>query len=174
MTSSLYQRAIRLLSLRDHSVAELRQKLLRGKFQGPTLKGGALATGSRQRREGSDPDIVDQVIEKLISQGLLDDARFAQNFLRYQLERRPQGPALLTAKLRAKGLSSDLIQTSLRSLLTDSKQLASLARSALASQASLFRLPRAQYRARAFGFLSRRGFPPQIILPLIDSLAPKE
>ncbi|MEI6414194.1 MAG: regulatory protein RecX [Pseudomonadota bacterium] len=75
--------ALRILTLRDHSVLELRRKL-ESRFPG----------------EGEG---VAGVIERLIAQGTLDDHRCAI-LLAEQLERRGQGPLRITQALRQRGL----------------------------------------------------------------------
>ncbi|CAK0776433.1 Regulatory protein RecX [Gammaproteobacteria bacterium] len=75
--------ALRILTLRDHSVLELRRKL--------------------EHRFPNDGEGIGAVIERLTAQGYLDDHRCAIQ-LAEQLKRRGQGPLKIAQTLRQRGL----------------------------------------------------------------------
>ncbi len=78
--------ALRLIALREHSRAELSVKLLKRGF------------GDRE---------ISPVLLRLGEEGLLDDARFAELWVESRLARKYEGPAVLMARLRARGVSRE-------------------------------------------------------------------
>lgn len=85
-TQSLRVAALRLLTRRDHSRAELRQKLA------STVE---------------DPSTLDAVLEQLESEHLLSDQRFASQRINSRGQR--YGNARLAQELRQRGVSDDTI-----------------------------------------------------------------
>lgn len=81
--------AYRLLGRREYSVFELEQRLT-GKW--PDLEVGSL--------EG--------LLEALVAENLLSDERFAESYVRSQIQRF-QGPMKIRAALRARGISDTLV-----------------------------------------------------------------
>jgi regulatory protein len=69
--------------------------------------------GELLERRGCDTAIVPQVIAELADEGLVNDARFAENRVAYQAAR-GQGPLRIGAQLRALGLSAVVIEEALR------------------------------------------------------------
>ncbi len=76
------QQALRYLSLREHNRSELRQKLLAKDYES---------------------DLVDSVLDSLVSDGSLSEVRYVQSFVRSNNKRHPEGKAMLLARLVAKG-----------------------------------------------------------------------
>ena len=63
--------------------------------------------------EASDaPAIIEQILERYRSSGLIDDQRFAQNFAARQRDR-GASRRMIEQKLRARGISSELVATTL-------------------------------------------------------------
>jgi regulatory protein len=83
--------AIGLLARRDFASGELRRKLI---------------------HQGYAEDLVTEAIEDLVSSGILNDTRYAENYVSYHAER-GEGPLRIEAELKEFGLASDLIQTAL-------------------------------------------------------------
>lgn len=90
LLKAIYHHAIQLLSRREHSKTELRQKLGR-KYT---------------------VDDIDDVIEYLAEQGLQSDARFADSFTRSR-SCRGHGPLRVKHDLQQRGVSADLISDAL-------------------------------------------------------------
>ncbi|MBN1426710.1 RecX family transcriptional regulator [Candidatus Fermentibacteria bacterium] len=80
--------ALSLLARRDHSSAELRQKL--------AARGYARAD-------------IDALVPRLLELGLLDDRRMARLLVERELASGASGPARIKARLFAKGIAPDLI-----------------------------------------------------------------
>jgi regulatory protein len=83
--------ATALLSRRDFCSGELRQKL---------------------EAEGYALHLVAEAIQELVDGKIVDDARYAENYVTYHADR-GQGPLRIAADLKSLDLPSDLIQTAL-------------------------------------------------------------
>lgn len=90
LKNSLRRAAMDLLARREHSRAELVQKL--------------------SRKYPEYPDHIPPVLDQLEQDALLSDERFAQTYTRYR-RNRGFGPLLIRQELSAKGLSSALISS---------------------------------------------------------------
>ena len=92
--SDLFARAVRILGRRDHSEAELRQKI---------------------ERFGFSASVVDEVIDRCYSYNYLDDERYAQAKSREMLRNgRGVGPRILL-ELRRRGIKESLAHQALQS-----------------------------------------------------------
>jgi regulatory protein len=87
-----YQRALRLLGVRDHSALEIRQKLARQDFDGAA---------------------VELAIEKLITNKYIDDQTFAINWINFRRRSSPRSRRLLAQELKLKGIAADQIDAAL-------------------------------------------------------------
>lgn len=83
--SDLWNKSLDILSRREHSVSELRNKLI---------------------RFNPDPNDLKDVIERLITSNFLDDERFASAFIRSKAES-GYGPNYISQYLAKKGIPSD-------------------------------------------------------------------
>jgi regulatory protein len=102
-----YQRALRLLGVRDHSRSELRQKLV---------------------RRGCDQTAIDDALNKLAAKNYLDDRRFAIDWVNHRRQTSPRSRRLLKQELKNKGVASDLIDEALRPVDEQAMALACLQR----------------------------------------------
>jgi len=80
--------ALDALARRDYSIEELRRKLL---------------------EKGYDATVVAPLLEALCAEKLLDDRRYADNFVAYHAVR-GQGPLRIRADLRRRGLAGSLVE----------------------------------------------------------------
>ena len=125
--------ALRLLSFRPRSEAELRQRLA---------------------RRGTHPVLVDESIDRLRHSGLVDDEAFARSWVESRDQVSPRSRRLLAAELRGKGVARQIVQESLADLDEEDAAYRAAARRAR----SLATLPYADFRRRLGDFLLRRGF----------------
>lgn len=91
--SSAITFAIKLLSLRNHSQHELERKLL---------------------KKGYTPETIKPVVEKLTTEGILDDKKFSIELIRSRSRRRPSGKLLLCAELKKRGVADTIIKELLK------------------------------------------------------------
>ncbi|MGL4486667.1 MAG: regulatory protein RecX [Yersinia sp. (in: enterobacteria)] len=102
--NELLNRAMRLLSQRDHSEFELRRKLVAQPFS---------ARGNWQKRtsiENRDPHAIEQVIAYCYQHGWLDDSRFATSYINSS-GRKGYGAQRIRSELMQKGIDKERIQT---------------------------------------------------------------
>ena len=125
--------AIRLLSYRPRSEAELRQRLA---------------------RRGEPPEPVDGAISRLRELGLVDDAAFARTWVEGRSRLSPRSRRLLRRELQAKGIDGEAAQEALAPLDDDEAALRAAERRAVALHA----LPDTDFARRLGEFLRRRGF----------------
>jgi regulatory protein len=83
--------AIALLARRDFASWELSERLI---------------------QQGFEEAMAASVVAELLHQGVLDDARYAQNYVAYHAGR-GQGPVRIAAELRRHGLAPELIEAAL-------------------------------------------------------------
>lgn len=130
--------ALLLLSFRPRSAGELRRRLA---------------------EKGYEADAVEDAVGRLSAAGVVDDASFAEMFVRDRVRLKPHGRRRLEVELRRKGVdaetAADAIDDVLEREATDDLALARRA-------AARFRVrsgedPRSA-RRRLHGFLARRGF----------------
>ena len=94
--------AVRLLTRREHSIEELRRKLL---------------------SKGYPPDTIEPVVQKLAGKRLVSDERFTSSFVHHHAKR-GQGPVRIRAELRQQGIPDSQLEEALRSADIDWVQLA--------------------------------------------------
>lgn len=137
-----YQHALKFLSYRTRSQAEVRTNLL---------------------KRGTPDGVIDEVIERLVSAHLVDDERFARLWVENRSEFRPRSRRALTYELRQRGLDQETIEQSIESLDEDE-----LAYQAAQKQArKLNSQDYETFRQKLLGFLARRGFSYAVSMPVI-------
>ena len=122
-----------LLSRREHSVAELRAKLVVREF---------------------DLDAIDVAIETLVRDGLLSDDRFAAAFVSSRI-RKGQGPIRIRGELKQRGVADNLIAMHLERAEVDWARLASNVRR---KKYGSTRSTEYREQVRQSHFLQYRGF----------------
>ena len=90
--SALYDAAIKILMRRAHSVHEMKRAL---------------------ERRCENAALVKNVMARLKSSGLIDDARYAKQFARHRTESRKQGKFRIARDLRARGVPDRHIETAI-------------------------------------------------------------
>lgn len=139
-----HEAAIRLLSRREYSGAEMRRKLV---------------------SKGLQAAVVDRVVDQLVSDALLSDGRFADALVHSRIGR-GQGPIKIRAELRERGVSEELIEDTLTQTGEFWLERAEQARCKRFGAD----LPedRGQWTKEA-RFLAQRGFPADLIYRVLGS-----
>ena len=138
------QEAYRLLSLRPHSEKELEKKL---------------------REKGFPAVVIKETLEKLHDLKYLNDASFASQWARNLVVNKLWGNKKITASLREKGLTADLIDSSIeqaREELPEEAAIEILIRKKAAKRKSAALV--IKEKQKIFQALMGRGFPPALIL----------
>jgi len=154
-TRSFMQRALALLARREHSRAELRSKLLRGSRMSDAEPSSEAAGATQVQQE------VDHVLDQLVAQNLLSDARFVHARVRVRAQR--YGVARIKQELQRYGLENDLVHDSLKSLVTTEFERAW----ALWSRTFGCAPADAPQRAKQLRFLAARGFSVEIAFKVL-------
>lgn len=135
--------ALGLLSRREHSRVELRQKLVARGF----------------------PDaLIDETLAVLAGEGLQSDSRFVSSYVQSRAAR-GFGPARIRGELRQRGVDEGLTEDQLQDDQWDWRELAESARRKRFGRA----MPDAwAERAKQARFLQYRGFGPEHMQPLLS------
>ena len=134
--------ALRLIELRPRTIWEIEDQL---------AKKGAY------KSEAAD------IISWLESIGLLNDAKFARDWIDSRWRLRPMGPTRMRAELVKKGISREIISAALNEFVNNVDQEA-LALPLAEKKIRTWRgLEREKIISRMSGFLARRGFSAQTI-----------
>ncbi len=134
----VYQRALALLTRRDHSAAELERKL---------------------SARGFTPEAIGEVLGRLTGQGFIDDRRFAGRFAESSLRSGRYVGKRLILELQRRGISRQIADEAVAEASAEqgeSRVLAAL----LAKRFSSFDPSTAslQEQRRVFAYLQRKGF----------------
>jgi regulatory protein len=125
--------ALRLLTYRPRSSAEIRRKLQEKQF---------------------DDNLIQRVIERLGELRLLDDEAFARYWLEQRERFKPRSAYLLRQELRQKGVPSDIVER----VLDDVDEAASALKAAQQRARRYAHLPFEEFQQKLGGYLQRRGF----------------
>lgn len=128
-----YNSAIRFLTYRPRSIAEVRQNLQKKEYE---------------------PAVIEAVIEKLEGYGFVNDTAFAEYWLEQRETFKPRGQMALQQELRQKGVAPQIIDQVLSELDEDKAALQAASRKARA----LSHLPKDVFQQKLGQFLQRRGF----------------
>jgi regulatory protein len=139
------QSALRLLSYRPRSEAELRQRL---------------TTAQRN------PAVVPETIERLKHAGLVDDRQFAERWVEERNRRAPRSGRLIAQELRNHGVASQLIVGA--ASVVDERDAAY--RAAERRARALAGSPFQQFQQRVGGLLLRRGFSYEVVHETVSAL----
>jgi regulatory protein len=141
-----FQQALRLLSYRPRSEAEIRKKLA---------------------DKGFDVKISEYVIQRLIEEKYLGDQTFAQTWVENRSNFRPRSRRLLKYELRQKGVAEEYIESALASVNAE-PDLAYQAGIRYATR--LADLDWETFRKRLGAYLGRRGFSYGTIAPVVSQI----
>lgn len=130
-----FNRALRYLSYRARSEAEMRKYL---------------------SDKGFSDHVSQTVIDRLKDERLINDPRFAQDWIDNRVSFRPRSQTQLRFELRNKGLSEDLIEDALQEADLDDIELACAAGKKLVGRYA--RLGWLDFRQKLGAALARRGF----------------
>ena len=126
------QEALRFLSYRNRSRAEVRRKLAQHYPAG----------------------VVEQVISRLVEQRYLDDMSFAIEWRRQRERRRPRGQSLLRRELQTLGVDPEVIREALDGI----EESDNAYRAAAALARRLADNDYGHFRQKVWAYLQRRGF----------------
>ena len=145
-----FERAVKLLAAKPRSVAELRERLLRGK--------------------NTNEDIVETVIARLREYGYLNDERFAFGYASYKVKQKPVGRRRLERDLKFKKVESSVANEALEMVFAETPE-EQLIDQAIAKRLRLRGKPKNRLEAKSlFDHLLRQGFDFELVSEKIRSL----
>ncbi|MFZ6026331.1 MAG: regulatory protein RecX [Chloroflexota bacterium] len=137
-----YQQAYRLLERRERTVAEIERRL---------------------RERGFSDEIITDLLARLQESGVVNDNRFARNFVEARATFRPRSRRALRVELRQRGLQ----EAQIAEALADVDEGAMAYQVALKQGRRLQALAWQEFRQKLGAFLARRGFNYEVIAPVV-------
>lgn len=140
-------KAVRLINHRARSTEELRQRLLDAEFE---------------------PEGVEEVIDRCTANGMLDDAEFANEWVRQREKNQKKSVAVLRRELQRKGIAAVLIEDALAQVEEESQE--QILEELVAKKAASVKTRPADRKEydkalrRVVGVAARRGFPQGVAL----------
>jgi regulatory protein len=141
-----YERALKLISSRPHSEAELKRKLRERKIDLP---------------------VIEAALERLRRAGLVNDQAFAAYWVENRGTFRPRSKRVLKAELKRKGVVDDGVLGEALSAANDAEAAYNLA-SRRARVPRMRALPYKDFRRRLGEFLARRGFDYDLVDTVVE------
>lgn len=145
-----FDRAVKLLAAKPRSVAELRERLLRGK--------------------NTNEEVVETVIARLREYGYLNDERFAFSYASYKVKQKPVGRRRLERDLKFKKIDSGIANEALEMVFTETPE-EQLIDQAIAKRLRIRGKPKNRVEAKSlYDHLLRRGFDFELVSEKIRAL----
>ena len=149
MKQECFDAALRFLTRRLHSRAELSQKLRRAEY----------------------PDsLIAEILDDLTRLGYLDDARFAQTRALAAMQHKQIGQRRAKIELLKSGVRDEVAARAVADVYANTDSTAVARKLAEKQAPHLRRLPPEVARRRLAGLLQRRGFDYESIRPVIDEV----
>lgn len=145
-----FSRAIKLLTIKPRSVAELRERLLQGK--------------------NANKEMVDTVIARLQEYGYLNDDRFAFSYASLKVKRRPIGRRRLERDLKFKKVGKAVAEEALELVYSETPE-EQLIEAAIEKRIRLRGKPKTRDEAKKlFDHLLRQGFEFELVSDKLRAL----
>jgi regulatory protein len=115
---------------------------------------------------------VDATIERLIANGLLNDAQYAEMFARSRATTRGMSRRRIAAELAKRGIARELADAAIAEVMSDEliDERAMVEAAAKKKFRSLGKLEPDVQRRRLYGFLARKGFAPDLVRATVQQL----
>ena len=144
-----FDRAVKLLAAKPRSVAELRERLIRGRVSTAT---------------------VDEVISRLSEYGYLDDERFAFSYASLKVKQRPIGKRRLAQDLKFKKVDARVADEALELVYAESSEEILIDR-AIEKRLRIRDRPKNRLEAKSlFDHLLRLGFEYELVSDKVQAL----
>jgi len=149
-----FDRAVKLLAAKPRSVAELRERLIRGR--------------------GANKATVDEVISRLSEYGYLDDERFAFSYASLKVKQRPIGRRRLAQDLKMKKVQSSVADEALELVYSETSEEDLIDR-AIEKRLRIRGRPKNRMEAKSlFDHLLRQGFEYELVSEKVRGLVTNE
>ena len=150
---SAYEYALRLLTARSYTARSLRRKLA---------------------QKGIEPETAEAVMTRLESSGLIDDAKYAEQYTRSKILTSGASKRRVVQDLRRKGIAQPLADAAIASVFAeeDVDPVAMAEKAARKKVAQMGDLDPIVLRRRLFGFLARKGYELDDIKRVVSKVLP--
>lgn len=149
-----FDRAIRLLTFKWRSIAELRERLL--------------------EKNWTNEEIVEAVIAKLEEYGYLNDEQFAKDFAASKIRQKPQGKRVLRQKLALKKVPRETADAALEKVFEETPET-DLVETAIKKRVRLKGNPETREDVKKFyDYLLRQGFSYDVVSSKMREIAAKD
>ncbi len=146
-----FNRAVKLLTIKPRSVAELRERLLQGK-------------------NAANKTVVEAVISRLQEYGYLDDERFAFSYASLKVKQRPLGRRRLEHDLKLKKVQKNVAEEALELVYAETPE-EQLIEQAIEKRIRLRGRPKTRAEAKKlFDHLLRQGFAFELVSEKVRAL----
>jgi regulatory protein len=115
---------------------------------------------------------VEATIERLTARGLLNDAQYAEMFARSRATTRGMSRRRIAAELAKRGVARELADAAINEVMADENidERANVESAAAKKFRSLHKLEPEIQRRRLYGFLARKGYPPDLVRETVAKL----
>lgn len=141
-----YQKSLKYIGYRIRTTSEVEQHL---------------------RKKETNPVVIEQVLERLINKGLLNDKNFALQWIENRNEFRPRSHRMLVLELRRKGISSEIIQEVIENTQPEDELAYLAAKKRIRRYAHL---DWQDFQRKLGSHLARRGFSYSTIKPVVHKV----
>ena len=121
---------------------------------------------TRLKRYGYQDDIITLTLDRLRSDGMIDDESFAAFWKQNRLDFNSRSAYLIAQELKQKGIAPEIIEEAIKGI--DDK--AEAYRAGYRKSKSLLTKDRHEFHRKLGAFLYRRGFNYEVIGPMVDRL----
>ena len=144
--------AFRYLSHRDRTVAEMRHRLERARFEA---------------------DVVEEVVEHLRAAGYVDDRSYARTYAETRFSTSGYGPVRVRADLLRRGVSPEEAESAVEHVFAEHDRVLERARQLGRKRWQRLQGERDQLKRRkkVFDYLARRGFSYEVALEVVDDVS---
>ena len=142
------KKALNLLSRRDHYKKELKYKLI---------------------KRGFSAEKIEDILQELINDGYLNDKKFAEEWIKNRINKKPRGKNLIKAELLEKGVDKKIIETKLNNLLDPDKekQMAEILTDKWLNKRNC---KNKETKEKLYRYLKNKGFNDEIIRKIITDI----
>jgi regulatory protein len=167
LTNALMMYAVNLLARRRYSVSKLQQKLFE------KCKKINRRENITEEITGDQQEAAQDVIDFLLSKKYLNDNEYAELYVLSELRRKPSGKFVIKHKLQQKGISSNIINSTLSSYTPQDEF--EQAKDALKKKLITLRENDPQKKqVKLTRFLASRGFPFSVIQSVLKEIVNQE
>lgn len=146
---SAFQKSLRFIAYKPRTQFDVKKKLNEG---------------------GYSEQVIDQILEKLIEKGYLNDQQYAENWIESKSLNKPRSKKLISLELRQKKIDQEIIEEVVDHMHSD-EELAYRAAERYFNRLS--NLEEDIFKRRLTGFLIRRGFSYSTVKPIVEGFLDK-